>query len=164
MTQGIVKTQGTEVFFIDTVSSSTPGIVKLLCPTGVSGLGGPADQIDTTCLDARVERTYERGLGNPGQVSVPFNFIPSAISHQILFDLKVSGENVSWLVALSDGVDQPGLASDDAFDPPTDRTSLGFTAYVSDINIDIATNEVVRGTLTLQRSGEVTTYFNGPTP
>jgi hypothetical protein len=152
-----VKTQGTELFLIDTYSSE-PAVVKMSCPTGISGLGGPADQIDDTCLDAD-ERTFVRGLANPGQVSVPFVFKPQAASHQLLFDLKEAGENLSWLICLSDGVSAPTLDSNDAFVVPADRTCFEFEAYISDINIDIATNEVVRGTLTLQRSGAVTTHW-----
>lgn len=157
MTQGTAKTQGTELFFVDTLTSSVGAIVKLACPTGITGLGGAADQIETTCLDALVDREYVRGLGNPGQVTVPFNLIPTDVSHQLLFDLKEAGDTISWLVCLSDGTSDPTVVdSNDMITPPTGRTSFGFQAYIADVNIDIATNEIVRGTLTLQRSGAVT--------
>lgn len=149
-----VKTQGTELYFIDTVSSST-GIMKMACPTGITGLGGAADQIDTTCLDAS-ERTFSKGLANPGQVSVPFVFKPGEASHQVLFDLKDDGSDIDWMICLSDGIDPPTMDMEDKFVAPSDRTSFAFIGYVSDLNIDLATNEVVRGTLTIQRSGGVT--------
>lgn len=149
-----VKTQGTELFLINVDT-----IVKFACPTGITGLGGATDQIDTTCLGNN-ERTYVQGLANPGQVSVPFNFDPTQASHQILFDLKEAGNNLDWLIGLSDGTNQPTLNSVDEFVAPTSRTSAEFVAYISDVNIDIATNEIVRGTLTLQRSGAVTWNFN----
>jgi hypothetical protein len=152
-----LKTQGTELFFVDDLTSSVPAIVKLVCPTGVSGLGGAADQIESTCLGDLVDKAFVRGLGNPGQVSVPFNLDPQAASHQLLFDLKDAGTTISWLAALSDGNAAPTqVDSNDVIVPPATRTSFGFLAYVSDVNIDIATNEIVRGTLTLQRSGVVT--------
>jgi hypothetical protein len=158
---GSVKTQGTKLYFVDTMTSSVGAIVELACPTGITGLGGAADQIETTCLNATTDRTYTRGLGNPGQVSVPFNLDPSAVSHQILFDLKDEGSTVSWLACLSDGTAAPNaLDSNDRIVPPAGRTSFGFDAYIADINIDIATNEIVRGTLTLQRSGVVTTTWD----
>lgn len=158
---GTVKTQGTELFFADVFTSSVAAIKKLACPTGITGLGGAADQIETTCLDATVDRVYVRGLGNPGQVSVPFNLIPTELSHQILFDLKDAGTVISWLACLSDGTADPvSLTSDDVIVPPASRTSFGFQAYISDVNIDIATNEIVRGTLTLQRSGSVTSTWD----
>ena len=157
MTTGTVKTQGTELFFVDTLTSSVAAIVKLSCPTGITGLGGAADQIETTCLDALVDKEYTRGLGNPGQVSVPFNLIPSAVSHQLLFDLKDAGTTISWLACLSDGATDPtSVDSNDMIVAPAGRSSFGFQAYVADVTIDIATNEIVRGTLTLQRSGAVT--------
>lgn len=156
-----VKTQGTKLYFVDTLTSSVPAVIELACPTGITGLGGAADQIETTCLGATVDKTYTRGLGNPGQVSVPFNLIPTAASHQLLFELKEAGTTVNWLACLSDGVAAPTtLDSNDRIVPPNDRTSFGFDAYIADINIDVATNEIVRGTLTLQRSGSVTATWN----
>jgi hypothetical protein len=152
-----VKTQGTKLYFVDTLTSSVPAIIELACPTGVTGLGGAADQIETTCLADTTDKTFTRGLGSPGQVSVPFNLDPTAASHQLLFDLKEAGNTISWIVCLSDGTTAPNaLDSNDVITPPNDRTSFGFNAYIADVNIDVATNEIVRGTLTLQRSGQVT--------
>ena len=106
----------------------------------------------------------EQGLGNPGQVSVPFNFIPRSGSHQILFDLKESAEVMPWVIGLSDGTGTPTLDSNDDLVPQASpaRTSIYFKGYVADLNIDIATNEIVRGTLTIQRSGSPVPYWNGP--
>ncbi len=160
MTEGVVKTQGTHLFFVDPNAAGGPEIVKFACPTGASGLGGAADQIEDTCLDALVDKTYQRGLGTPAQVSIPFNYIPSSASHAGLFDLKDSGQNVEWYIGLSDGTAVPTLDADDLLLPPTqaDRSGFKFTGYVADFNIDIATNEIVRGTVTVQRSGPVIRY------
>jgi hypothetical protein len=150
MTTGVLKTQGTELFFVN-----NGAIVKLACPTGITGLGGAADQIEVTCLDTLDDKEYSRGLGNPGSVSVPFNFIPTDASHQTLFDLQDSGDVISWLIGFSDATTDPTLDSNDNFVVPASRTCAQFQAYVSDVNVDISTNEIVRGTLTLQRSGTV---------
>lgn len=162
--KGTVRTQGTELFTVDAISSTVASVLKFACPTGITGLGGAADQIEDTCLDDLVDKTFKRGLGNPGQVSVPFNFIPENGSHQILFDLQEAGEVLPWLIGLSDGTTAPTLNTDDLLVAPVSplRTSLAFDGYVADINIDIATNEIVRGTLTIQRSGPVVPYWNGP--
>lgn len=160
--QGTVKTQGTQLYLIDRFTSSEAAIVRFACPTGITGLGGPKDQVETTCLEATDDKTFIAGLGNPGEVSVPFNLIPSAFSHQTLFDLKESGDVLSWIACLSESSTPPQLDSNDEFDPPADRTSFVFQAYISDVNIDIAGNEIVRGTLTLQRSGPVVPHwYNG---
>lgn len=150
----VIKTQGTELFF----AAGTPiDVMKLTCPTGITGLGGARDQIETTCLEDLEDKQYTGGLGNPGTVTVPFNFHTGDASQQELFDLKESGNNIQWLIGLSDGTAQPTLDSNDQLVAPSSssRTSALITAYVSDVNIDIATNEIVRGTLTLQRSGPV---------
>lgn len=164
MTEGVIKTQGSELFTVDKLSSSVASVLKFECPTGITGLGGAADQIESTCLSTVGDKEFEGGLGNPGQVSVPFNFIPRSQSHQILFELKESREVVDWLIGLSDGVAVPSLDSNDDLVAPASplRTSIGFRGYVSDLNIDIATNEIVRGTLTIQRSGSVVPHWNGP--
>jgi Phage tail tube, TTP, lambda-like len=149
-----VKTQGTELFFVDS-TAQTPAMVKMTAPTGITGLGGAADQIDVTSLEDTADRAFVRGLGNPGQVSVPFVMKPTDASHQRLFVLKESGEPLKWLACLSDGSADPTYAAG-SLTPPTGRSSIGFTAYIADVSIDIATNEVVRGTLILQRSGALT--------
>lgn len=148
-----IKTQGTNLYFVDNNL-----VVAMQCPTGITGLGGSRDQIETTCLNATDDKSYEGGLGNPGQVSVPFIFDPSASSHQALLDLKESGEKINWAIAFSDGTSTPTQVYGE-FVFPTTRTFAGFVAFVSDVNIDVATNEVVRGTLTLQRSGGVDWSF-----
>jgi hypothetical protein len=162
MTTGTLKTQGTELFFVNEFSSSDSEVVKVACPTGITGLGGAADQLDDTCLDS-TERTFKRGLGNPGAVNVPFNFIPTNLSHQDLLDMKEDGLNRDWMIGFSDGTADPTLVGE-VLTAPASRTSARFNAYVADVTIDIATNEIVRGTLVLQRSGAVDWFFNAPAP
>jgi hypothetical protein len=166
VTVGTIKTQGTELFVIDTISASAAAVLKFSCPTGITGLGGTADQIEDTCLDATEDRTYVRGLGNPGQVNVPFNFIPSNASHQTIMEMKADGSVFAWMIGFSDGTADPTLDSNDAFVAPIspNRTTAEFSAYIADVTIDVATNEIVRGTMILQRSGVVTWNWNGPTP
>jgi hypothetical protein len=146
-----VKTQGTHLFYVSGAAAAS----KLTCPTGVSGLNGAAAPLDTTCLDATTDKTYVQGLSDPAQLSVPFNFKPSEADHKDLFALKASGAVVTWIVCLSDGVGVPTVVSS-VMTAPTDRTSFRFSAFVADVSLDIATNEIVRGTLSLQRSGAIT--------
>lgn len=151
-----LKTQGTHLFVINT-STGTSSVMKITCPTGITGVtSGARSQIDVTCLDATDDMVYAGGLGSPGTVSVPFILDPQEASHQALFDLKTTGDKVQWLIGLSDGVAPPTIDVDNEFVLPTDRSTIEFTAYVADLDIDISTNEVVRGTLTLQRSGAYT--------
>ena len=153
-----VRSQGTHLYFLNT-TEAVAALVKLICPTGISGLNaGGREQTDITCLDDTEDRKFRSGLGSPGQMSVPFNLHPEDASHHLLFDLKDSGETIPWLACLSDGTVAPTVV-DDEIVPPADRTCFGFDAFVQDVTIDIATNDVVKGTLTLQRSGKVRRHW-----
>lgn len=166
MTAGVIKTQGTELFLLNTINGSAAVILKMSCPTGITGLGaGAKSQIDVTCLDATEDQEFIPGLGAPGQVSVPFNFIPTAESHQgVLTELKESGLVFNWLIGFSDGKAQPTVGTDNALEWPTTRTAAKFQAYISEVSIDAATNDRVTGTMTLQRSGRVQWNFKPATP
>lgn len=153
-----IKSQGTHLF-LRLRNSSGQTALKMKCPTGIQGLGGPRDQIDSTCLDDIDDRQYEAGLGNPGQVNVPFNYDPQHASHQLLFDLKDAGTTEQWLTGLSDGSAAPTFDSNGDFLPMTTRSGFVFDGYVADVNIDVATNDIVKGTMILQRSGKVRPFY-----
>lgn len=169
MTVGVVPTQGTKLYFIDSATTSEPEVLKMACPTGVSGVGsGTKDQIETTCMDTLGSKEYTGGLTNTGNISVPFNLIPREFSHQRLFELKRLGTVLHWLNVLADNENDPGneafaiptVNGEGAFDAPTDRSSFMFDGYVAEVNIDEATNDIVRGTLGIQQSGsEVFTAY-----
>jgi hypothetical protein len=63
---------------------------------------------------------------------------------------------VPWYIGLSDDDGAPTIDSDDQFVSPAGRTGFTLEAYISNLTIDIATNEVVRGTVTLQPNGDTT--------
>lgn len=156
---GGLRTQGTHLYFVDR-GPSAAALVKMYCPTGITGVNsGARDQIEDTCLDATADKTYIAGLGNPEQITVPFILKPSDASHQKLFDLKESGEMVNWIALLSESADAPTLDSAENIEAPATRSSFKFDGYVADVTIEIATNEVVRGTLLIQRSGPVVPFW-----
>lgn len=159
MTEGVIKTQGTRIYFAYPVAESSGDldgttILKVACATGLSGLGGPANQIDTTCLES-LSMEYERGIPNPGAINLPVNFIPRSEAHQALQALFVSGETISWMAVLSNQAGAPVAVDSDSRLVSPGPTTFEFLAYVADFNIDVATNEIVRATLSLQRSGSV---------
>lgn len=159
--KGDVTTQGTHLYFVD--RTGTPALVKLTCPTGITGLtGGARSQINTTCLDETDEETFTPGLNAPAAISVPFNLKPEDAGHQLLFTLKETGETLDWIALLSESATAPTLDSSDAIEPPADRTGFGFRGYIAEVSLDIATNEIVKGTLTVQRTGGVTPHWVTP--
>lgn len=147
-----IKSQGTELFIVDPVDNA---VIKLACPTGINGLGGPSDRIETTCLDA-TSKSYEQGLKDPAAINVPFNFDPAQTSHQVLNDLYESGLPTNFMVALSDGTTVPTADSAGDFNAVTTRTNVVFSGYIADLTYDVATNDIVKGTLVIQRSGSAT--------
>jgi len=160
MAEGLLITQGTELFLLNTLVTPNPAIIKMACPTGITGTGaGSKSQINVTSLDTIEDEEFITGLGSPGQISVPFNFKPANTTHQgILTTLKESGLVFDWLVGFSDGTAAP-TTNNKKFVWPTARTAAQFQAYIAEVTIDIATNDRVNGTMTLQRSGKVTWNF-----
>lgn len=154
MTTGTLKTQGTKLYFANEASE----ILQVLCATGIQGLGGAADRIDKTCLTS-AEREYDRGMLDPEAVSIPINFIPTSAAHQAINDLRDSGDTISWMIVFSDQSGAPASMDSDNRLVSPGSTTAEFLGYVADFNIDIATNEIVRGTLTVQRSGAVVWDF-----
>lgn len=158
MTTGTIRTKNTRLFFL-TSAGSPQEIHKVACATGITGLGGAADQIDTTCLDSE-EAESVGGFKRPGVVSVPINFIPASAAHQALLDLEESQDKVDWMVVFSDQAGDPTEAGGVLVTPGP--TSVRFNGYVADFNIDVATNEIVRATLSIQRSNAK--VWDLPTP
>jgi len=153
---GNFETQGTGLFFIDTVTASAPAVRKVTCPTGITGVrGGTADTIDTTCLDV-VGRFRENipGMITPGDLPIPFVLKSGDASHKALLKLQDSGAIVGWYIGLSDSQAAPTMDSARKnLISPQARTGFSFRGSVVNAQFDAATNEVVRGTLTVRPSG-----------
>ncbi len=153
-------TKGTQLYL--RANSTTDGytIIKIGCPTGLSGLGGAASQLDDTCLDS-LEMQYLPGMPNPGQMTVNLNFDPSVISHQELWDLFNEQETVQWVVGWSDGKDIPPTVNSGTgvITFPATRTYTEFSGYIADLPLDFAINSLVKSAMSVQRSGARTMHY-----
>ena len=146
-----IKSQKTELYWASAAAVAT----RAVAISSISGLGGARDQLDSSTLDNAEDKTFEAGLGTPGQVTVAFNVHKGEVSHEDLLALKASGAEVSWGIYSSDAATAPtALAS--VMQSVVDRVSAIFQGYVADVNVDIGTNDLWRGTITIQRSGAVT--------
>lgn len=154
-----VKTQGSQLY-LRYQDSNGYHITQIGCPTGITGLGGAANQIDDTCLDDQ-EMKYIRGMPNPSTVQVALNFDPSKISHQQLWDLFETGDTLQWVLGWSDGVGiQPTVNSGTGVITfPATRTFTEFSGYIADLPLDFAINTVVKSNMQLQRSGPRTNHY-----
>lgn len=155
------ETKGTHLFFVGTIASTDPEVVKLTCPTGITGInGGTADRIDTTCLDIVGKfRSNITGLADADDVTAPFILYKADGGHQELFALHESGEVVSWMVGLSDSAAYPTLDTDFSLVTPADRTTFAFMGSVANLTIDANTNDVIRGTLSIRPTGATTPHW-----
>jgi len=147
MAQNAIKTQFTLLYVVNSPTS----VLEIGCVSNLTPGGSSRDQIETTCL-TDVEKTFENGLGNPGQDTFDIVFSPADTSHQLMETMLQSGDKAQWYVGLSDGVAAPTVAAS-VITAPAARTGFVFTASVSDVSYAIPGNEVVRATVTLQRSG-----------
>jgi len=147
----VIKSQKTELFWASAATTAT----RAVAITSFSGLGGPRDQIDTSSLDNSEDRTFVSGLGSPSPVTVAFNVHKDEASHTALIALKTSGAVMSWGIYSSDAATAP-TAVGSVMQGVADRASAIFSGYVSDVNIEIGANDIWKGTITIQRSGQVT--------
>lgn len=151
-------TKGTQLY-LRIQNSNGYSMVQVGCPTGITGLGGAASQVDDTCLDDE-EMKYKPGMPNPGQMTVNLNFDPAVISHQELWDLFNSQEVVPWVVGWSDGKDiPPTVDMSGTITYPTTRTFTSFDGYIADLPLDFAINSLVKSTMQVQRSGPRTMHY-----
>lgn len=148
-----LTTKGTELFLVQEDSAGFD-LIKIGCPTGISGLGGAKSQVETTCLDSE-EQEFIAGFAQPGALTVNLDFDPAKISHEELWELSESGDKRKWVIGLSDGATSivPAVDTTGTLTFPTTRTFIEFTGYVSDMPLDFALNSVVKSAMQIQRSG-----------
>lgn len=151
MANEFVESAGTEIFLLPP-GATEPMVMS--CPTAASKSGGERTPIEILCLNA-LDPEIRSGSRTATTWNIPFALVPTDTSHQELYALEASGELVPFVIALSDGVADPTVAAG-ALIPPINRSSFAFEAIVANVGIEIATNDVVRGTLDLRASGATT--------
>ncbi|WP_176506362.1 phage tail tube protein [Pseudomonas urethralis] len=160
-----MKTQGTDLYAIDPANNT---LLTVGCFTSLDGIDTSIDQIETTCLNSKA-REYEAGLATPGSATFGINVEPSNADHVRLHQLKTAGTKLRWAVGWGDGLDANGDgipptveteedAGDDApdFVLPETRTWLTFEGYMNAFPFAFALNDVVKSTVGIQVSGEIT--------
>lgn len=155
MTQGTQLTKGTRLYFADPTSSD-PVILQVACPTGIPSLtAGAKPRFQTTCLDSTGQE-YRDGLPDPGEITIPVNFIPASASHQALIEANALGSArvMPFMVVFSDDEGTPGAApttvDSDGYLVSPGPTTIGFKAYVANFSVSAAISEIWRGEVTLQ--------------
>lgn len=143
------KTQGLSLFVQKDASTFT----KAGKIVDFSNFNGTRSQIDVTDTDDTEEMQYEAGLKQPGAITVNFNGDYTDASQEELEALYDSGVKKVWVIGLSDGTAPPTVALD-AVTLPTTRTFIKFEGFIADLNLASAKNDILRGTMQVQRSGK----------
>jgi Phage tail tube, TTP, lambda-like len=143
-----VKTQGTELYFIDPAGAV---VTEVGCVTTITGLTAARDQIETTCLDS-LARTYLPGMPTPGAATFTINADPTDTSHIRLHELYREGTSVDWAIGWSDDIGVAPTGDSSGFTLPTSRTWITFEGYIADYPFDFALNAVVTSNLSIQVS------------
>lgn len=151
-----VKTQGTELYVVDPVNDA---IIKVTCPTAITGLTGSRTQVDDSCLED-IAASFIGGRVQPGTMAVPINTDPAEPSHVRLHEIFRSGEKFNFAIGWGDftggvapGPVPTGLDSAGEFILPSTRSWLYGNAYVSDYDFNFNADDIVRSTVTFQLSG-----------
>lgn len=149
-----VKTQGTDLYFIDPDSGE---VMEVGCITSIDGIDSSVEQIETTCLNDTA-RTYEAGLATPGNATFGINTDPTDPTHIRLNELKRLGTTLRWAIGWSESPGTPptvtGTGDDADFDLPTSRSWIVFQGYMSSFPFSFAQNAVVQSSIGIQVSGD----------
>lgn len=147
----VIKSQQTELFW----ATSASVVNKATAITGIAGLGGAREPVDTTDLEAETDGTVIAGIARPGPITANFNVRRGELAHRALLALRDSGELVSWGVYSSGAATVPTAVAG-VLQAASGRVSGHFMGYVSDVNIEAAGNNIWKGTISIQRSGKIT--------
>lgn len=146
------KTQGIELYYASGPTAATKIAQITSAPPP---MGGARSQIDITTLDS-LEHEYAAGMANPSAETFGLIFNPGDTSHQALISLKTSGVLVPWWLGLSDGIVAPTVTASAFVITPVARSFFVFLGYVADVALSTSINDVIKGTVTIQRSGAST--------
>lgn len=150
---GEIRTQGTEIWVLDTTQS--PGaLIKLANISGYGDFGPQADDIITTNLDSTAVEKLA-GLVDNGDATLQLN-VADLESHRWLYDNCGNGERYYFCIGYSDGTADPTAPGGSEIVAPASRTSDIFYASVKSFRQSVNTNDVLRATAALSISGAIT--------
>lgn len=151
-----VKTQGTELYVLDT-TVSPPTVRKIANLVNIDSVGGQAGDIDLTNLDDLRFKRFVSGLIDPGSASIGLNVDPQDGSLEFLND-NAGGDNFKWAIGTSEDFgNAPGInGSENDFDLDTTRTWFTFEASVKQKQYNFSVDSIIKFASALRLSGDVT--------
>lgn len=148
----LLITKGMKVWMINRLDSDA--VVEIKRVTAVNFGTSPADDIETTDLEATTHRGYDKGLKAPSTATVSILYDTSADSHAALKALEEAADTNETMIAIgaADGTDAPTV-TDGKFVFPTTRSYMAITGYVSDFPVDIQISSTVPVPCSIRRNG-----------
>jgi hypothetical protein len=132
-----IQSQGTKLYYSD--GGSPTSFVQVTKVTNLRGLGGgSAGVIDASDLDSSMKEKL-MGLPDEGQLVADLNFDPDAVSHQALRTARRNRTRVEFKIVFADTT--PAIAQ--------------FFGYVLTMPVDVAMNDKLKVSLTIEIDGEV---------
>lgn len=152
-----IKSQGTKVYAL-----IAGAIVRFTCYNAIDLGSDSTSKIDTTCLDAE-EKSYEKGMLNPGEGSMTVQLDDENASHATALELAESGDEVEWFIG-SKGDDAPPTVTSGTVTLPQTRNWVTFKGYLNKVGPTIETDGVWTYAFPLVRTTSVTTILRDTTP
>jgi len=140
-----VNAIGTALWIYDT---GTSAVVKIGCPTNISGLGLSREITESDpCLETG-ETTKFTGKLTKNDISLSINWDPESASQQLLWDAVQAGsEGLSFVIGLSGDATAPTWSTGD-WVLDTDRSWVKIVGAVASISADLAL-PAYKGSVTL---------------
>lgn len=161
MSKQVFRTKGTNLYFYDP-DNDIDGVITAGSITSIDGLSGARSQIDTSDMND-IDDTFVAGRGSPGTVTIDANYTEDDANeyHAKLEALRDTGTTIAVAIGFSNGADAPTVQvapNDDKLEFGTTRSGRTFQAYVSDVSFTFGDNDIIRTSISLQRSGVVTRF------
>lgn len=150
-----IKTQGTELYVLDTTVSPVE-VLKVANVISIDGLGGQASDIDVTNFDDLRFRQFLAGLIDPGTSNANLNYDKSAESHAFV-NANAGGARFRWAIGSSEDPGVPPTVNMGGTDfvLPATRSWFTFSASVNQLQFGFAIDDVIKLNSALRVSGEI---------
>jgi hypothetical protein len=147
-----IKVQGTQLYMVDTATTSVEiGNIQSFNPPSPN-----ADEIEITSTTSTAKE-FLQGLVDYGEGSFELNFDPSNASQQKVIAALQAGTTKEFIIGLSDGTTAAPTVAASAFGAPaTTRSWIKFSGFIKAFQMQGATNNVVKATMTVRNSGSPT--------
>lgn len=158
------RTQGTSIWAV--VSSKTQqGKFELLAIARANNFKTGSDsqeKHDDTCLEDEYSKSYVGGLSDTGQATFDVNLDPKQASHVRLYELGQSSDVVEWVVGWA-GAKKGAMktivptidVNTGVVTLPPSRSWNKFKGYVEPFEFDFSGNALVKTSINIQRTSEV---------